>query len=468
MKILLFFILFSLIKNLSFASSIFPEEFRLGNNLQITLYHAGVHNFSSSYLSGRIVYEFDDFIWIMQASGKNKTKLFSGSNPQFFPTEEIILYSDEEEMYIYDLKTDQQTKIIEKGIFSKMSPDGNFIAYLSTAKFPYNLFVYNVLDKTSTQITDIGRNKRIIEFCFLQNKDVAYLVGDFDILENSLKFQSTEVVVADSEGIISYELLKKGEAISIFSSFCGKKMGYIDQELNLYIMDLDLRKKIFISKSDEFIFSESEDDLIYIKENIKWIPKAHFSPDAEEIIVSSYDKKTKKFYLSLYKLSARQLVGNIIETSFPLYSPLWSKDKIMYAVAKDITLPSPKAIFCTNFIKIFVNQKRINFELYPVKVGEEIFVPIQDVAGELNLLLSYNKIRRALRVSSSQKNIEYQINISQVIIGNNIVKIKGPPFIIFDRIIYVPISSLFFILPCEVIFDEKEETIYINYLERDW
>lgn len=460
MKILAFFILLSLIKNLSFSSSIFPEEWKLGNNLQITLYHPGVHHFSSSYLSGRVVYEFDDFIWIMQASGKNKTKLFSGSNPQFFPAEEIILYSDEEDIYTYDLKINQQTKIIEKGIFSKVSPDGNFIAYLNTTKFPYNLFVYNVTSKTNTQITDIERGRRIIEFCFLQNKEMAYLIGDFDILENSLKFSTTEVVVVDLEGIISYKLLKKGEAINIFSSFCGKKMGYIDQDFNLYIMDLDARKKIFISKSDEFIFSSEEEDLIYIK-NIKWVPKAYFSPDAEEIIISSYDKKTKKFYLSLYKLSADK-VGNIIETLFPLHSILWNKDKIMYAVAKDTTLLSPKAIFCTNFIKIFVNQKRINFELYPVKVGEEIFVPIQDIAGELNLLWSYNKIRRALRVSSSQKNIEYQINIPQAVIGNNIVKIKGPPFILLDRIIYIPLSSLFFILPGEVIFDEREETIYIN------
>lgn len=474
MKTFFFFVLFFLCCSFSFCS-VFPEDFKLGSNFQMTLYNEELENFSISNKDDKIAYEFDNFIWMMDTSGKNKTKLFEGKNPQFSPDDKMIIYQNDENIFIYDLRRGQNTKLIEGGILPKFSPNNNnLIIYLSTKSFPYNIFAYDILKKVNVQVTDIGNDKRIIDFYFIHGKDqVVYITQSSYSHRRGQKLFFQEVFLTDLNGIITYELFRGSDGGVIYPSHCGKKVGFVDSSLNIYIFDLEepQKGKTFITKSDEFIF-EDEDEFtipeiykeISYKSTKKWVPRLKFFPDGKEIIVSHWNKKKKQFYLSKYFLTGVK-ISDVVKHSYPIHNFILGKDKIIYSVSRGLNINSPKAIFCMNFIKVLVNDKKVDFKFPPVRVGRETFISAEDISKKLNFDLVYNKMRNTLKISSERlkKGIEYHINIPQAIVNNEIIDLAGPPFTMFDKVIYIPASSLFYTFSLDVIFDEKEETIYIKY-----
>jgi dipeptidyl-peptidase-4 len=197
---------------------------------------------------------------------KNQTKLSNGIDSYSFSADEkqlliannknqIHRYSFTADYFLYNLETEELTKILDQVQEPTFSPDGKKIAYIKEN----NIYIYDIISKTNSQITTDGKKNSIIngltdwvyeeEFAFVRafdwsknSKQIAYIRFD----ESQVPEFSMSVFAKDLyPKVKTFKYPKAGEKNSTVS-------------LHLYNLDGKSTKKVDLSQYNDFYIPRIE------------------------------------------------------------------------------------------------------------------------------------------------------------------------------------------------------------------
>lgn len=197
---------------------------------------------------------------------KNQTKLSNGIDSYSFSADEkmilmannsnsIYRYSFTADYFLYNLETAALTKILDQVQEPTFSPDGKKIAYIKEN----NIYIYDIISKTNSQITTDGKKNEIINGLtdWVYEEEFAF-VRAFDWSKNSkqiayIRFDESQVPEF-SMSVFAKDLYPKVETFKYPKA--GEKNSTVS--LHLYNVDAKNTKKVDLSQYNDFYIPRIE------------------------------------------------------------------------------------------------------------------------------------------------------------------------------------------------------------------
>ena len=225
---------------------------------------------NSDAVSGSLQIDVFDFATLKKVSTlidtKNQSKLVDGIDSYTFSsnekmmliannTNQIYRHSFTADYFLYNLETNELTKILEQVQEPTFSPDGNKIAY-ATAN---NIYIYDLALKTTSQITSDGKKNSIINGItdWVYEEEFAF-VRAFDWSQDSkkigyIRFDETQVPEF-TMSIFAKNLYPKVETFKYPKA--GEKNSLVS--LHLYNIETKATKKVDLSQYNDFYIPRIE------------------------------------------------------------------------------------------------------------------------------------------------------------------------------------------------------------------
>ena len=225
---------------------------------------------NSDKATGSLQIDVFDFATLKKVSTlidtKNQSKLVNGIDSYTFSSDEkmmlianntnqIYRHSFTADYFLYNLETNELTKILEQVQEPTFSPDGKKIAY-ATAN---NIYIYDLALKTNSQITNDGKKNSIINGItdWVYEEEFAF-VRAFDWSQDSkkigyIRFDETQVPEF-TMSIFAKNLYPKVETFKYPKA--GEKNSLVS--LHLYNIETKATKKVDLSQYNDFYIPRIE------------------------------------------------------------------------------------------------------------------------------------------------------------------------------------------------------------------
>lgn len=225
---------------------------------------------NSDEASGSLQIDVFDFATLKKVSTlintKNQSKLVDGIDSYTFSSDEkmmlianntnqIYRHSFTADYFLYNLETNELTKILEQVQEPTFSPDGKKIAYATEN----NIYIYDLTSKTNSQITSDGKKNSIINGItdWVYEEEFAF-VRAFDWSQDSkkiafIRFDETQVPEF-TMSIFAKNLYPKTETFKYPKA--GEKNSLVS--LHLYNVETKATKDVDLSQYNDFYIPRIE------------------------------------------------------------------------------------------------------------------------------------------------------------------------------------------------------------------
>lgn len=225
---------------------------------------------NSDEASGSMQIDLFDFATLKKVATlidtKNQYKLLGGIDSYAFSSDEktiliannttqIYRHSYTADYFLYNIASNELTKILEQVQEPTFSPDGKKIAYAKGN----NLFIYDITSNTNSQITADGKKNEIINGItdWVYEEEFAF-VRAFDWSKDSKKIAyirfDESLVPEFSMSVFAKDLYPKTETFKYPKA--GEKNSSVS--LHLYNIDLKTTKKVDLSQYNDFYIPRIE------------------------------------------------------------------------------------------------------------------------------------------------------------------------------------------------------------------
>ncbi len=210
-------------------------------------------------------------------------------------------------IYLHNLTTLENNKIIKDGCHPVFSPNGRNILYLTNDTLNTQLMLFNIADNNNTQLLETPLTKKMSNLFWLNEKEIYFEINEKNILIDM------NGNISDTTDLRSYHKnpnkIKISELKDLLKNYDSQDWGFslkkywskdIDDFCNDIVLlngNLEYRKTILEEYKDDLSRSDIEDmlkDIEKRKQNLEQYKKAeyeYFSQETIELLNSLLNKK---------------------------------------------------------------------------------------------------------------------------------------------------------------------------------